>query len=97
MTPRLSGALRVLAALDGEPVPRKPVEPPKPVEKLCKHCKRQIVIARGSSTNWAVLERREPDGGIVIVRGIERERGDVHNDAPHFEFHRCRPKEVSDG
>lgn len=79
----------MLAALDGEPVPRKPVEPPKPVEKLCRQCRRQIVIARGSASNWAVLERREPDGSIVIVNGIARDCGDAYLDKPRFEFHRC--------
>lgn len=79
----------MLAALDGEPVPRKPVEPRRAVEKLCKYCGRQIVIALRSATNWAVLERREPDGEVVIVNGIARDCGNAYKDMPRFEFHRC--------
>lgn len=89
MNPRLSGALRVLAALDGEPVPRKPVEPRRVVEKLCRDCQRQIAIVPVSSINWAVLERREPDGQVVVVNGVARERGGAYDDCPHWEFHQC--------
>ena len=92
MNPRLVGAMRVLAALDGTPMSRPKREARRVVQRLCRHCQRQILIVAGSASNWAVLERREPDGGIVIVNGIARERGDVHNEGfTHWEFHRCRP------
>lgn len=90
MNPRLSGALRVLAALDGEPVPRKPVEPRAVRQRLCRlGCGRQITLAFLPTGAWCALDA-EPDGDMVIVGATVRARGDVHADAPAYCFHRCK-------
>lgn len=91
MNPRLSGALRVLAALDGEPVPRKPVEPRRVTQRLCRNpgCGVQIVIAHLPTGAWCALDIA-PAGEMTIVNATVREWADIFADAPRYSFHRCR-------
>lgn len=88
----MTRADRAQAVLDSlGRVVKRPSPPAQGVsEKLCRSCQRQIVIARGVNSNWAVLERREPDGDIVVVNTIAILRGEIHNNSPRFEFHKCQ-------
>lgn len=90
MNPRLSGALRVLAALDGEPVPRKPVEPRRVTQRLCRNagCTAQITIAHLPTGAWCALDIA-PAGEMTIVNGSVRSWAEIDGDVSRYCFHRC--------